>query len=71
MLFLGYFEESHFQSAHYQSVVPVMDSKILDIVKENGGFDIAAHFGFDTTPATEDLSSGQFFLMYFLCTFDY
>ena len=31
-LFLGYFEDSHFRSPHYQSVVPVRDSSypVLD-----------------------------------------
>ena len=53
-LFLGYFEDSHFRSPHYQSVVPVRDNSVLQTVVENDGFDVAKELSL----------SGQLFPMY-------
>ena len=45
-LFLGYFEDTHFKSPHYQSVVPTGNSNVLKTIKSNDGFDVAKEFGF-------------------------
>ena len=55
-LFLGYYEESHFMSPHYQSVVPTRDSTVLEMIRENDGYDVARKLGFK-------MLSGQFFPM--------
>ena len=47
--FLGYFEDSHFACPHYQSLVPNQQGPILTSMKENGGCDVAAMLGFDST----------------------
>ena len=53
-LFLGYYEESHFLSPHYQSVVPVRDNTVLEMVLNNDGYDVSKELGL----------AGQF---YFMC----
>ena len=71
-LFLGYFEESHYEGAHYQSIVPVKDGSILRIVRENFGFDVAAHFEFQSNSAMENISLGKSLLCsLYKCIFFY
>ena len=53
-LFLGYYEDSHVQEPHYQSVVPTRDSSVLQLIRENDGYNVALDLGF---------ISGQFFFM--------
>lgn len=36
-LFLGYYEESHYASPHYQSILPYKDSSVLRFIADNGG----------------------------------
>ena len=55
-LFLGYYEESHFLAPHYQSVVPTRDNTVLEMIRENDGYDVARQLGFQKL-------SGQFFPM--------
>jgi hypothetical protein len=43
-LFLGYYEESHYISPHYQSIVPFRDNDILKYIIENGGSAVANKF---------------------------
>ena len=37
-LFLGYFEETHYGSPHYQSIVPFKSNAILEFIVANGGY---------------------------------
>ena len=41
LLFSVYFEDGYYQAGHFQSCVPYRDSKILAIIREKGGFNIA------------------------------
>ena len=66
-LFLGYFEDSHFASPHYQSILPTRDSSVLKTVRENDGFDVALAFQFSKI----DSDSGQFMPMCRLSSFSY
>ena len=43
-------------SPHYQSVVPTRDSTVLEMIRENDGYDVARKLGFK-------MLSGQFFPM--------
>ena len=47
--FLGYFEDSHFACPYYQSFVPYQQGPILTSMKENGGCDVTAILGIDST----------------------
>ena len=47
--FLGYFEDSHFACPHYQSLVPYQQGPILRSLKENGGCDVSAMLGLEST----------------------
>ena len=56
-LFLGYYEESHYLSPHYQSIVPFRDNDILKYIVENGGSAVASKF----------ISSGEIQPVWFVC----
>ena len=40
-IFVGYFKDEKHKSGHFQSITPYRDSEILDMVKNDGGFDVA------------------------------
>ena len=40
-IFIGYFEEVEHSAGHFQSLMPFRDGPILDIVKNDGGIDVA------------------------------
>ena len=43
---LGYYEETHYAKGHFQSVVPIRDSPVLNTILTNGGFDVASFHAF-------------------------
>ena len=43
-IFMGFFEEGH--GSHYQSVMPTRPSPALELVMENGGFNVGQFLGF-------------------------
>ena len=45
VIFIGFFEESHHVSGHFQAVVPTRDNDVLRTIRENGGFDMADYLG--------------------------
>ena len=57
--FSVYFEEGYYQAGHFQSIVPTRNSRILNMIKEKGGFDVAEFLEFD---------NGEFYTVSY-CTF--
>ena len=40
---IGYYEESHYAKGHFQSVVPIRNSPVLDTILSHEGFDVCSH----------------------------
>ena len=49
-IFLGYFEDERHTAGHFQSLTPFRRSDILDMVKADGGFDVAEHLHLPSPP---------------------
>ena len=61
-LFLGYYEDSHFRSPHYQSVVLTRQSSVLQTIRDNDGYDVGKRLRF---------SQGQYYSMCLLIFVNY
>ena len=65
-LFVLYFPEHIYGEGkgHYQAIEPVRQSQVLDQLKEQGGFDVAAHLGFSGKYHPVDRSLQQFWFKF-------
>ena len=58
--YLGYFEDEKHSAGHFQSIVPFRDSVILQLLRDQGGPDVAEILHFRTE------NSGQYISVLFL-----
>ena len=55
-IFVGYFEdEKKHKDGHFQSIMPFRDSEILDMVKSDGGVDVAQRLNLQRPPVMDRL----------------
>ena len=54
-IFVGYFEDEKHKDGNFQSIMPFRDSEILDMVKSEGGVDVAQRLNLHRPPVMDRL----------------